>query len=113
MTTLLVIDIGNTNISLGTFDYSTSRQGKLAEHWRLGTHRDQTSDEVALGVRGLFEQAGRSCADVTDVIVSSVVPPLLPIWERVGTKLFDCEPLVVGPGVRTGNLERATHSCGR
>jgi len=36
------------------------------------------------------------------VIISSVVPPLLPIWERVSTKLFDRPPLVVGPGIRTG-----------
>ena len=36
------------------------------------------------------------------MIVSSVVPPLLPIWERVCTKLFDKAPLLVGPGISTG-----------
>jgi len=37
VTTLLVIDIGNTNVSLGVFDYedaSGTPQGKLSEHWR-------------------------------------------------------------------------------
>jgi type III pantothenate kinase len=102
VTTLLVIDIGNTNVSLGTFDYSDAEGGRLAQHWRMGTHREHTSDEVGLTVRALFEHAGRSCREVTDVIISSVVPPLLPIWERVSTKLFDREALVVGPGVRTG-----------
>ena len=101
MTTLLVIDIGNTNVSLGIFDYRNER-GELSQHWRTGTHREQTSDEVALMVTALFEHAGRGVLEVTHVIISSVVPPLLPIWERVSTKLFDRPPIVVGPGIRTG-----------
>lgn len=98
---LLAIDVGNTNVSLGVFDYA-SEEPELAHHWRLGTHREQTSDEVAIAVRALFEQPGRSISDVTDVILSSVVPPLVPIWERVCSKLFDRPPLTIGPGVRTG-----------
>jgi len=104
VTTLLVIDIGNTNVSMGIFDYSSEPHGhgELAQHWRTGTHREQTSDEVALMLDSLFQHEGRSCDEVTDVIISSVVPPLLPIWERVSTKLFDRPPMVVGPGIRTG-----------
>ncbi len=97
MTTLLVIDIGNTNVSLGIFDYAqeggdTAASGQLAQHWRLATHHEQTSDEVALLVRGLFDHASRAIDEVTDVIISSVVPPLLPIFERVCVKLFDRPP---------------------
>jgi type III pantothenate kinase len=107
VTCLLVIDIGNSNVSLGIFDYAQARpesQGdaELTQHWRIGTHREQTSDEVALTVASLFEQAGRQVRDVSDVIISSVVPPLQPIFERVSTKLFDRPPLIVGPGIRTG-----------
>jgi hypothetical protein len=98
---LLAIDIGNTNVTLGTFVYG-DREPVLGEHWRLATHRGQTSDEVGVVLRALFDQAAIDTRRVTDVIVSSVVPPLLPIWERVSTKLFDREPLVVGPGIRTG-----------
>ena len=98
---LLAIDVGNTNVTLGTFDYA-SGSGRLGEHWRLATHRGQTSDEVAITLRALFDQASIDTARVSDVIISSVVPPLLPIWERVSTKLFDHPPLVVGPGTRTG-----------
>jgi type III pantothenate kinase len=101
VTTLLVIDIGNTNVSLGIFDYP-GEHGELSQHWRTGTHREQTSDEVALMLSALFHQSGRHVSEVTHVIISSVVPPLLPIWERVSTKLFDRPPLVVGPGIRTG-----------
>ena len=101
MTTLLAIDIGNTNVTLGLFDYADGR-GKLAHHWRIGTHRDQTSDEVSVVLRSLFDQAGRRTHEISHGIVSSVVPPLLPIWERVCTKLFERAPMVVGPGIRTG-----------
>lgn len=98
---LLAIDIGNTNVTLGTFDYA-SGVGRLGEHWRLSTHREQTSDEVRVNLRALFDQAGIDVARVEDVILSSVVPPMLPIWERVCTKLFGREPIVVSPGIKTG-----------
>jgi len=101
MTTLLAIDIGNTNVTFGLFDYADDR-GKLAQHWRIGTHRDQTSDEVSVVLRSLFDQTGRQTREITDGIVSSVVPPLLPIWERVCAKLFERAPMIVGPGIRTG-----------
>ncbi|MGH0028988.1 MAG: type III pantothenate kinase, partial [Myxococcota bacterium] len=106
MTTLLVIDIGNTNVSLGLFDYEgadeETAESKLAQHWRMSTHREQTSDEVGLTLSSLFAQSERGVDEVTDVVISSVVPPLLPIFERVCTKLFDRPPIVVGPGIRTG-----------
>ena len=103
MTSLLVIDIGNTNVSLGLFDESDdTERPALAQHWRIATRREQTSDEVALLVSSLFRHAGDSEEKVGDVIISSVVPPLLPIFERVCEKLFERPPLVVGPGTRTG-----------
>ncbi|HVP30454.1 MAG TPA: type III pantothenate kinase [Myxococcota bacterium] len=98
---LLVIDIGNTNVTLGVFEYAGEKP-TLAHHWRIGSHRDRTSDEVAVILRALFDQSGSRTGDITDGIVSSVVPPLLPIWERVCEKLFSRDPLVVGPGIRTG-----------
>jgi type III pantothenate kinase len=105
VTTLLVIDIGNTNVSLGLFDYHPeggAERHELAQHWRISTQREQTSDESGLTLDGLFGQAGRKRSDITDVIISSVVPPMLPIWDRVSTKLFGRSPLIVGPGIRTG-----------
>jgi len=99
--TLLVIDIGNTNVTLGIFDYEGDEY-ELSHHWRVSTHREQTSDELAIVLHALFQQEGRGAADVSDIIMSSVVPPVVPVWERVCTKLFDKPPQVVGPGMRTG-----------
>ena len=99
--TLLVIDIGNTNVTLGIFDYK-GESADLSHHWRLSTHREQTSDELAIALGALLDHENRRPDEVTDVILSSVVPPVVPIWERVCTKLFDRPPHLVGPGMRTG-----------
>jgi len=98
---LLAVDVGNTNVTLGVFAYSCG-SAELLHHWRLATHREQTSDEVLVSLKGLCDLAGFPIASLTDAILSSVVPPLLPIWERVCAKLLDKPPLVVGPGIKTG-----------
>jgi type III pantothenate kinase len=98
---LLVIDVGNTNVSLGIFDYA-DRQSRLSQHWRLSTNRGQTSDEVVVSLSTLFASEGRKTSEISDVILSSVVPPVVPIWERVSNKLFGRTPQIVGPGMRTG-----------
>ncbi len=98
---LAVIDVGNTNVSLGIFDYAGA-EGTLSQHWRLSTNRELTSDELSITLRSLFSQEQRRVEEISDAIICSVVPPLLPIWVRVCEKLFASSPLVVGPGVRTG-----------
>ena len=94
---LLTIDIGNTHVALGLFDGR-----RLLHHWRLGTHRQDTSDEIAATLRSLFDLAGVHLGEVKQSIIACVVPPLLPIFERTCQKLIRAQPLVVGPGVRTG-----------
>ena len=98
---LLVIDVGNTNVSLGVYDYD-GEEGRLSQHWRVSTHREQTSDELVVSLSALFSSEGRRTDEITDVILSSVVPPVVPIWERVSSKLFGEPPQIVGPGMRTG-----------
>ena len=98
---LLVVDIGNSNVSLGIYDYRED-QAALTQHWRLATHPEQTSDEISIALRALFEQEKRDSSEVTDVMLSSVVPPMVPLWERVSIKLFGQSPIIVGPGIKTG-----------
>jgi type III pantothenate kinase len=100
-TALLAVDVGNTNVTLGVFTYAGGK-AELAHHWRLATHREHTSDEALVSLKGLCDLAGFPLGALGDAILSSVVPPLLPIWERVCAKLLDKPPLVVGPGIKTG-----------
>lgn len=94
---LLAIDVGNSNVVLGLFE-----RERLVQTWRLGTHKEHTSDEASAVIRSLFQVAGVEPSAVSSGVISCVVPPLLPIFERMCTKTFGMRPLVVGPGVRTG-----------
>lgn len=94
---LLVIDVGNTNIVLGIFDGKT-----LVDHWRISTDRLRTTDEYGVLIRNLFlmNHADADCIDA--IIISSVVPPVMPTLERMCQRYFNLSPLVIGPGVKTG-----------
>src|SRR4051794_6186507 len=94
---LLVVDVGNTQTHLGTFEGD-----RLTEHWRFATVRSSTADELAAALRNLLHLRGLSLADIDASIVSSTVPRQRPEWVEVGTRYLSHELLVVGPGLRTG-----------
>ncbi|MBP2628282.1 MAG: putative transcriptional acitvator, Baf family [Firmicutes bacterium] len=94
---LLVFDIGNTNIVLGAYD------GKeLLQHWRISTDRLKTGDEYGMLINNLFSYGKLSIKDIEAVIISSVVPPLVVPLVKMCQRYFNVEPLVVGPGIKTG-----------
>ena len=94
---LLALDVGNTNTVIGVFD------GKaLLTHWRLSTRREGTRDEYAMLIKGLFDFAGLAFQGVSAVIISSVVPPLQGPLEEMARHYFGVEPMIVGPGIKTG-----------
>ncbi|MCF0154979.1 MAG: type III pantothenate kinase [Veillonella sp.] len=95
---LLVVDVGNTNIVLGVYDGQ-----ELKGHWRISTDRVRTTDEYGVLIMNLFLHDKTIDADDIDgVIISSVVPPLMPTLERVSRRYFKVEPIVIGPGTKTG-----------
>ncbi len=94
---LLAIDIGNTNIALGVF-----KKNKLIQHWKIQTEREKTSDEYGITLLNLFSLSGPDKKEIESVIISSVVPPLTPIFEDLSQSLFKVKPAVVGPGLKTG-----------
>lgn len=94
---LLVMDVGNTNTVLGLFEGDT-----LVHDWRIRTEVHMTVDEYGILLKNLMETQNLPLNVVTDVIVSSVVPPVLNHIEGFCRKYFETDPLVVGPGIRTG-----------
>jgi type III pantothenate kinase len=96
-TMLLAIDVGNTNIVGGVFDGQ-----RLVCDFRLHTDERATGDELGLAVLELLRHRDVEPAQVSRVVVSSVVPPLTRSLEALSTVYFGMSPLVVGPGVRTG-----------
>jgi len=94
---LLVFDVGNTNIVMGAY-----REDQLVHSWRLSTDRNETADEYAVKIRSFLAYENIMASDIRAVIISSVVPPLMPTLERMVRTCFHAEPLLVGPGIKTG-----------
>src|SRR3954469_15598616 len=94
---LLAIDVGNTNSVLGVFDGS-----RLVDHWRLQTVNARTADEYGVLTRQLFALSKIDAAQIDAVAVSSVVPPVQFALSGMARRWFKCDPLFVGPGIKTG-----------
>lgn len=94
---LLVFDVGNTNIVLGVY------KGKeLVSNWRIATDKQKTSDEYGVLINELFKYEDKNFSEVSAVIISSVVPDVMHSLENFSRKYCKKEPLVVGPGIKTG-----------
>lgn len=94
---LLVIDVGNTNMVLGVY-----KDTELLDHWRISTDRQRTTDEYGVLIRELFYLNDFRADDINAIIISSVVPPVVPTLERMCQRYFGLSPLLIGPGVKTG-----------
>jgi type III pantothenate kinase len=112
---LLAIDVGNTNTVLGLYRLdgpvdaagaeaasTPEHERELVAHWRVTTHRTQTSDEYGVLFVNLFNMHGLAVDQVTHIIISSVVPPVEGTLRRVCEKYFHLQPLFVEPGIKTG-----------
>ncbi len=95
--TLLAIDVGNTHTVIGVYEGE-----RLARHWRVLSDAGRTSDEYGVLLLNLFRASQLPLAARIDIIVCSVVPPMTTVFDAVCRDYFHSEPLVVGPGVKTG-----------
>jgi type III pantothenate kinase len=96
-TTILVIDVGNTNTVLGLYQGSS-----LRALWRLATSREQTADEYAILIHNLFALEKLSSSDISGIMIASVVPPMNSVLAETAKKYFKMEALFLEPGTRTG-----------
>ncbi|HEY9061967.1 MAG TPA: type III pantothenate kinase [Pseudobacteroides sp.] len=94
---ILVMDVGNTNITIGMYDGK-----KLLNHWRMGTDREKTSDEFGMFMMSLFSNDKLDINNIDAVIMASVVPPIMYSLEHAIRKYLKKEPILVGPGIKTG-----------
>ena len=94
---LLVIDIGNTNITLGIFD----GDNKVFTA-RLATDISKTGDQYAVELVNILNLNGVKVEDIDGCIVSSVVPVLIRAFKKTCSFIRPEKTLFVGPGVKTG-----------
>ncbi|MBQ0097599.1 MAG: type III pantothenate kinase [Oscillospiraceae bacterium] len=93
---LLTIDVGNTNIKLGIFD-----RENLIHEFRFSTVV-KTADEYSFELFSLFNMINLDIKEITGCAISSVVPAVTHRLSKAIAGLLNIEPLVVGPGVKTG-----------
>ena len=94
---LLAVDIGNTNIKFGIYDGD-----ELMRTLTISCNRDKTADEYSVELYSLIRVMGIHRTDFSGCIISSVVPTVTARIDSAIRDLLGVEPLIVGPGVRTG-----------
>ncbi|HVF88576.1 MAG TPA: type III pantothenate kinase [Blastocatellia bacterium] len=87
---LLVLDVGNTNTTLGLFDGA-----ELKHSWRLTSERQRTVDEYGIMCLTLLQLAGLRPGLITEIVISSVVPPLDFTLNKMAEVYFEIKPLFI------------------
>lgn len=95
---LLCVDIGNTNIVIGLYDNNDT----LIKKFRLKSSFERTADEYGVIIRNMLEYSGYQSKDIQGIIVSSVVPLLDTIFEKLSIDYFNITPIFVAPGLKSG-----------
>ena len=94
---LLAFDVGNTNAVLGVF-----KDKELLTNWRLQTEGNKSADEYGMILKQLFEFEGFKFENITDIVISTVVPSLLYTLQNVALRYFGIRPLIVDSEIETG-----------
>ncbi len=94
---LLTVDIGNTQTAMGLFE-----DDELIARWVFNTRAQDTADEVQFMLAGQFSLNGFNPDACEDVVIASVVPALTDCWATVARRLTKHDPIIVGPGIKTG-----------
>lgn len=94
---LLALDVGNTNIKAAVF-----RDNDIAASFRLTTQTPRTSDEFGIVLVDLLRSNGYDEKQIDAVIITSVVPVVMHSLINASIRFFGTNPIVVGPGTKTG-----------
>ncbi len=89
---ILLVDVGNSNI---VFGFSDGKE--IINTFRFKSLTDITTDEYYLVIKAMLDKY-----EVTDVIISSVVPVITSALKKLFNKYLNKDPLIIGPGVKTG-----------
>jgi type III pantothenate kinase len=96
---LLAIDVRNTHTVVGLIT-GTGTHSQVAQHWRIRTEPEITSDELALTIDGLI---GDDSERLTGATALSTVPSVLHEVREMLDQYWPSVPhVLIEPGVRTG-----------
>lgn len=87
---LLAVEIGNTNLKFGVYENKGGAAPTLVHTWRSKTNRQQTGDELAVGVDGMLRISGVERSAIDRVVVANVVPPLYRAITGMAQRYLGC-----------------------
>ena len=94
---LLVIDAGNTNITVGVY-----KEDRLLFVSRLATSREATSDRFAIDFHALFRLHEIEDSELEGAVISSVVPEITNALRQAARQIIGKDAVIVGPGTKCG-----------
>ncbi|MBQ7424841.1 MAG: type III pantothenate kinase, partial [Lachnospiraceae bacterium] len=94
---ILVVDVGNTNITFGVFDGD-----ELVTSFRMMSKTAHTSDEYGVELLTMLGMNGVGKQEIEGVMIASVVPQVMHALVNAIVKYLEKKPYIVGPGIKTG-----------
>lgn len=95
---VLTVDIGNTTITIGLY----TMEGNLQFRGTIKTDKNKTRDQIAIDLLDMFRLYQGDIHSVTGAVLSSVVPPMTAVTADAIRQLTNTNPMIVGPGLKTG-----------
>ena len=94
---ILVVDVGNTNITYGVFDVD-----ELVSTFRMMSKTPRTSDEYGIMIREMLKKNDIDRQTIEGICVASVVPNIMHSLLGGLSKYVNESILSVGAGIKTG-----------
>lgn len=88
---ILLVDVGNSNIC-----FASANENGLSNHFRIKSFLDKSDDEYYLLINQFLKD------EITDVIISSVVPIITSALTNMFKKHYNITPKVIGNKLKTG-----------
>lgn len=92
---LLIIDIGNTNITIGVFNADD-----IVRVWRLSTKLTRTEDEYGIFIKNLLRETNLD-NEIKHAVISSVVVQLTERIETAINKYMGIKPFIISHKIKT------------
>jgi type III pantothenate kinase len=94
---LLAIDIGNTHTVIGIY-----QRDQLVADWRITSSIARTEDEIGMFIKSFCRDSSIDPELIVRSGISSVVPNMIPIYQKMVKKYFNIEPTVISTSLDLG-----------
>lgn len=94
---LLAIDIDNNFTKFGVF-----KDDNLLSTFEITSQKNKSIDEIEIFIKLILKDKNINIANIDNIIISSVVPKLSEIYEKISKNITGKDPMLISAGVKTG-----------